>query len=307
MKAQVNLDFLMKFFISTVAVLLVILSVYEFGTQMSNFFGMKFELKNPKISGGNLEKLEIEILSNTSKSLSYSECLGLCDKGDICPDYCSFECNQTDPPSCLLYNYSVRVFVPERGDGSVYLAYKNESDGKMVKYTEEKTFMLLPGDNFLNMFFIIPKSTEKKDMNLTLSFLGGSVSTSAGKIPFLDCAMYDESCDEKPCCKIGYKNNEWGPETLNEGSSVSNDFGNGIIFASLDGLCKNDKSSYCVLNVSCGDVYQIYQFENDTEQQFGINFLSGDCTFKLIDGDQLNLTVNYMQLASLQCNNGKCE
>lgn len=155
MRAQVNLDFLMKFFISVVAVALLILSLYYFGSQFAQFFGVDFKLKPPGVNGGNLN-FKFKINSESNSVIDNNTCVTHCNEGlygkyaaSDCKSFCNSHCDAITE-SCVEYKYGVIIFVPSGDDVTFRYNISNEYTLTRQVFAGENKFtlaMLLPGSD----------------------------------------------------------------------------------------------------------------------------------------------------------------
>ncbi len=281
MKGQVNLDFLMKFFISVVAVLLIVLSLYYFGADFAKFLGVDFKLKAPGVTGGNLDKFELKAKLVNWKELTYDTCLKTCKilGADSCNERCSSVCNETG--YCSLYNVSVYYFVPSKATCPIELSLLKTA----VKPILNPNVDLLPGKNTFNSYFMLPL-VKNYDLNATIvSSYGGNKLSSKNITISGTCFSTDSFCEYSwECCDFLTNSSseefDLSDSTLSKETTLDYKIISASISADLN--IPGGTKDYIKLDVDCGNTYE-FKIKNNTYFSKSFKCNSNKIKYKVID------------------------
>ncbi len=204
----ISIDFLMKLFFSVVAIAFIILGVYIFGQQMSDYLGYQFTLKPPSVTGGNLGKYAIKVIDYSISESSYDSCLSYCEKSNsephlapTCSEQCKLLCNPQY--GCYKLNLTVDVFGSSSLNSKIILYFRNNTVFVPIDGFIEQ---LPPGESVVNLVFYLP-DFRKGSGNLSVGLENLNVNKTFEEIHFIPvCSQKGEKCLESSDCCPSFHN-----------------------------------------------------------------------------------------------------
>ena len=318
MKTQVNLDFLMKFFISVVAVILIILSLYYFGSDFANYLGASFTLKQVGVTGGNLGKVKFNITKTTNTELTLSDCLSDCSKYfstvKDCKGFCQLVCNGGN---CELYNVSYYLFVPSTGKVQFPLDIQNYATETQAL---NGPFKLLPGKNYINALYLLPKNGNSKTNNAFVSYFTSLVTIKRSFKIYPTCYSIGSQCNsDSDCCSYTHVVNSASVNLDNShlGGYINTCYKHKLKSIEIFGLFISSASESKKVTLKCvglgGNTLKstTLLFKNDTEYHSTItcNQYVGNILFIVGNGPKFTLSItaykDYGVIQGVSCSNTK--